>query len=159
MRQLILLRHAKAVPHGEVDDFERALAAEGREAAPNVAAALAKAGAAPDMALVSDAKRTRETWELTKPVFGAVKEKLLHRLYNAAAETLMQEAERAKAQSVIVVAHNPGLHDLASRLAYRNDEMDIRVRAKFPPGAGAIFARKDETSSWRLQAFVTPKDA
>lgn len=160
MRQLILLRHAKAVPQDEAeDDHERALAAEGREAAPRVAAALARAGAAPEIALVSDARRTRETWELTKPCFPGTKEKFLKALYLCPAETLMHEAEKAKAWSVLLVGHNPGLHDLASRLAYRNDEMDIRLRAKFPPGAGAIFGRKDDMSSWRLQAFVTPKDA
>jgi phosphohistidine phosphatase len=160
MRQLILLRHAKAVPADEADDdFGRALAAEGREAAPRVAAALAKAGAAPEVVLVSDSKRTRETWELAKPSFPDTQAKFLKALYLCPAERLMHEAERAGAQSVMVVGHNPGLHDLASRLAYRNDEMDIRLRAKLPPGAGAIFARKDEKSSWKLQAFVTPKDA
>lgn len=159
MRQLILFRHAKAVPQDEADDdFDRALTAEGREAAPRVAAALVKAGAAPEVALVSDSKRTQETWELAKPAFPATQERFLHRLYHGAAETLMHEAERAKAASVMLVGHNPGLHDLASRLAYRNDELDMRLRAKFPPGAAAIFARKDDMSSWRLQVFVTPKD-
>lgn len=157
MRQLILLRHAKAVAAAD-DDFERALAAEGREAAPRVAAALAAAGAAPEIALVSDAKRTRETWELAKASFGKAEEKFLHSLYHAPAETLMQEAERAGAEAVVLVGHNPGLHDLASRLAHRNDPLDIKLRSKFPPGGGAIFARKDKNSSWKLQAFVTPKD-
>jgi phosphohistidine phosphatase len=160
MRQLILLRHAKAVPQDEAEeDFDRALAAEGREAAPRVAAALARAGAAPDIVLVSDAARTRETWELVKRSFPSATKRFLKSLYLCPAETLMTEAERTKADSVMLVGHNPGLHDLASRLAYRNDEMDIRLRAKFPPGAGAIFGRKDEMSSWRLQGFVTPKDA
>ena len=160
MRQLILLRHAKAVPADEADDdFERALAAEGREAAPRVAGALLKAGAAPDLALVSDSKRTRETWELAKSSFPKAQVRFLEALYNGPAETLMYEAERAGAQSVMLIGHNPGVHDLASRLAYRNEDADIRLRAKFPPGAGAIFARKDENSTWKLQAFVTPKDA
>jgi phosphohistidine phosphatase len=159
MRQLILLRHAKAVPADEADDdFERALATEGREAAPRVAEALAKAGAKPDAVLVSDSKRTRETWELAKLSFPNAPAKFLKALYLCPAERLMHEAERAGAQSVMLVGHNPGLHDLASRLAYRNDDMNIRLRAKFPPGSGAIFGRKDETSTWKLQAFVTPKD-
>jgi phosphohistidine phosphatase len=157
MRQLVLIRHAKAVA-AAADDFDRALAAEGREAASRVAAALAAAGAAPEIALVSDARRTRETWELAKPSFGAAEEKFLHSLYDAPAETLMQAAERAGANAVMVVGHNPGLHDLASRLAHRNDELDVRLRSKFPPGSGAIFTRKDKNSSWKLQAFVTPKD-
>jgi phosphohistidine phosphatase len=159
MRQLVLFRHAKAVAAEDgKDDFERALAPEGREAAPRVAAALAKAGAAPEIVLVSDSKRTRETWELAKPSFGTAEVKFLRSLYNAPAETLMQAAERAGGKAVMLVGHNPGLHDIASRLAHRNTELDIRLRSKFPPGAGAIFTRKDKTSSWKLQDFVTPKD-
>jgi len=159
MRQLVLLRHAKAVTaeDGE-DDFERALAPEGREAAPRVAAALAKAGAAPEVVLVSDSKRTRETWELAKAAFPAAEVKFLMSLFHAPAETLMQEAERSGGKAVMLVGHNPGLHDLASRLAHRNNALDVKLRSKFPTAAGAIFTRKDKTSSWKLQDFVTPKD-
>jgi phosphohistidine phosphatase len=159
MRQLVLLRHAKAVTaDDEDDDFGRALAPEGREAAPRVAAALAKAGAAPEIVLVSDSKRTRETWELAKPSFASAEVRFLRSLYHAPAETLMQEAERADDTAVMLVGHNPGLHDLASRLAHRNNALDIKLRSKFPTAAGAIFTRKDKTSSWKLQDFVTPKD-
>ena len=158
MLQLILLRHARATPAGAADDdFERALAEEGREAAPRMAAALAAAGAAPEMALVSDAKRTRETWELAALSFPNAKAKFLKSFYLCPAETLMLEAEKTGAVSVMLVGHNPGMHELATRLAYRNTDMDAKVRSRFPPAAGAIFERKDEKSSWRLQAFVTPK--
>ncbi len=157
MLQLILLRHAKAAPASEdADDFERALAAEGREAAPRMAEALAKAGAAPDVALVSDAKRTLETWQLAAAVFPNTAARFLKSLYLCPAETLMHEAENARVNSVILVGHNPGMHELASRLAYRNLELDVKLRSRFPPAAGAIFERKDERSSWKLQAFVTP---
>jgi phosphohistidine phosphatase len=157
MLQLILLRHARATPANEADDdHARALAAEGREAAPRMAAALAAAGAAPEVALVSDAKRTRETWELAAPSFPKTKAKFFKSLYLCPAETLMLEAEKAGARSIILVGHNPGMHELATRLAYRNTELDSKLRAKFPPAAGAIFERKDEKSSWKLTAFVTP---
>jgi phosphohistidine phosphatase len=158
MLQLILLRHAKAAPADEADDdHARALAPEGREAAPRMAAALAQAGAAPEVALVSDAKRTRETWELAAPSFGQAKVSFLRSLYLCPAETIMLEAEKAGANSVIIVGHNPGMHELATRLAYRNAELDQKLRARFPPAAGAVFERKDTKSSWRLQAYVTPK--
>ena len=65
MRQLILLRHAKAAVDSDTgEDFDRPLAARGREDAPVVAQALVDAGADPQVVLVSDAKRTRETWAL-----------------------------------------------------------------------------------------------
>lgn len=159
MKQLVLLRHAKAIPADEADDdSERQLAAEGREAAPRVAQALVEAGATPDIVLVSDARRTRETWELAQPLFPKVDVRYLKSLYLCSAETIMAEVERAKAERVMVVGHNPGMHELASRLAHRSNALETRLRAKFPTAAGAIFTRKNEDASWKLQAFVTPKD-
>ena len=158
MRQLILMRHAKAVAtSGADDDFERALAPRGREDAPVVAAALAAEGATPEIAIVSDAKRTRETWELVSRSFPNAKVKFLHALYLCDAETLMAEAEKAGAESVMLVGHNPGMHELASRLAHRSNPQEQKLRSKFPTAAGALFTRKDPDSSWKLQAYVTPK--
>jgi hypothetical protein len=37
--------------------------------------------------------------------------------------------------------------------------MESRVRAKFPTAAAAFFTRKDDHSSWKLQDYITPKDA
>jgi phosphohistidine phosphatase len=159
MRQLILFRHAKAVPaDGHPDDFERELAATGRTDAPLVAKALADAGAAPTVALVSEARRTRETWEAARQAFPKTEAVFLGSLYLAPAETLLLEAERVGAANVMVIAHNPGLHELAARLAHRNASDDVRVRAKFPTAACALFERKDATAAWRLAAYVTPKD-
>ncbi|MEP7210614.1 MAG: histidine phosphatase family protein [Alphaproteobacteria bacterium] len=159
MHQLILLRHAKAMPAGDdADDFARALADAGRADAPLVAQALAEAGAAPQIAIVSDARRTRETWDLAQPSFPKVEVRFLRSLYLGAAETLMAEAERTGAANVMVVAHNPGLHELASRLAQRPTELDLRLRAKFPTAAAAIFARKSEDTAWKLGTYVTPKE-
>jgi len=160
MKQLVLLRHAKAVPGNEADDdFDRKLAERGREDAPRVAAALVEAGAAPDVVLVSEARRTRETWELARPSFPKADVRFLRSLYLCAAEVLMAEAESAGVDRVMLVGHNPGLHELASRFAHRSNALETRLRTKFPTAAGAIFARKGEDSSWKLRAFVTPKDA
>jgi phosphohistidine phosphatase len=158
MLQLTLFRHAKATPaEDEADDFERALAPSGREAAPRMAAAIRDAGAAPEIALVSDSRRTRETWELAAPVFPGVAVSFVRLLYLAPAETIYAEAERAGASRVIIVAHNPGLHDLATRLARRRNALESNLRQKFPTAAAALFSRADADASWKLDAFVTPK--
>ena len=158
MRQLILLRHAKAAVDSDTgEDFDRPLAARGREDAPVVAQALVDAGADPQVVLVSDAKRTRETWALVSTAFPKAEVRFLKSLYLSSSETLASEAEKAGAERVMIVAHNPGLHELASRWAHRNNPLETKLRAKFPTCAGAVFARKDADSSWKLQAFVTPK--
>jgi phosphohistidine phosphatase len=160
MRQLILLRHAKAVPGSDTgEDFDRALAQRGRDDAPVVARALAEAGATPQIVLVSAALRTRQTWELVAPSFPAATARIVERLYNAPADLILREAESAGAENVMIVAHNPGLHELASRLAHRMNAMESRVRAKFPTSAVAFFTRKDDQGSWKLRDYITPKDA
>src|ERR671920_1227598 len=66
-RRLVLLRHAKAEPGGDgVGDAERPLALKGRTQASRVGTALRAAGLQPDLALVSSALRTRQTWELAR---------------------------------------------------------------------------------------------
>ena len=160
MRQLILLRHAKAAPGSDTgDDFDRALAQRGRDDAPVVARALAEAGAEPQIVLVSAARRTRETWALVAPSFPSATARFVEHLYNAPADLILREAEAAGAANVMVIAHNPGLHELASRLAHRMNAMESRVRAKFPTSAVAFFTRKDDDASWKLRDYITPKDA
>ena len=158
MRQLVLLRHAKAAANSDTgEDFDRPLAARGREDAPGIGEALAGAGAEPEIVLVSSAKRTRETWALVASWFPDVTVEFLDTLYLADTDTLMRAAEATGARNVMLVAHNPGLHELASRLAHRNNALESAVRAKFPTAAGAVFGRADEASAWRLQAYITPK--
>ena len=59
MRRLILMRHGEAErPHAGVDDFDRSLDEAGRAESRRMGRALAEAGLAPDLALVSAARRT-----------------------------------------------------------------------------------------------------
>jgi phosphohistidine phosphatase len=158
MRQLTLLRHAKAVPSGEgIDDAARVLAEQGRADAPRIGQALAETGAAPDIVLISNAARTRETWALAAPSFPGVEALILPELYLSPAETLLEIAQRAKKASVMLVGHNPGMHELASRLARGNSGLEQKLRAKFPTAAGAVFKRKSAQGAWRLAAYLTPK--
>ena len=59
----------------------------------------------------------------------------------------------------MVLPYTPGLKEVVSRLAPRLNAMVSRVRAKFPTAAAAFFTRKDDHSSWKLQDYITPKDA
>ncbi|HOY79600.1 MAG TPA: histidine phosphatase family protein [Hyphomonadaceae bacterium] len=158
MHQLVLLRHAKAAADSDTgEDFDRPLAPRGREDAPVVGKALADAGADPQVVLVSAACRTRETWGLIASNFPQAEVRFLQSLYLCAAEDLAEEAKNAGAERVMIIAHNPGMHELAARWSHRNNELETRVRAKYPTCAGTLFTRKDAEASWKLQAFVTPK--
>jgi phosphohistidine phosphatase len=142
MDRLILLRHAKAeseAPSG--DDFDRPLAPRGLREARAVGAQLVELGLKPDLALVSPALRTRETWELVEAAVGGAEVCFDPALYNAEAGAIRRIAEKHDG-TVMVVAHNPGLQELAVRLL-RDGAAPASFLAQaqrhFPPAAVAVF--------------------
>ena len=119
MRRLILFRHAKAEPRGPgQDDFDRPLARRGWEDAAIVGRALARDGFAPDMALVSSARRTNETWIGAQDCFPSAKTELAREIYDATPEAIREAIDGAadRCDTLIVIGHNPGLHEVAIEL-------------------------------------------
>jgi phosphohistidine phosphatase len=145
MDRLILLRHAKAEADAESgDDFDRPLAPRGQREAQAMAAQLAALGFRPDLALVSPALRTRQTWEAVQAAAPGGEVRFDRALYNADAQSLRRMAEQAgEGQgTVLVVAHNPGLQELTMRLlleAGGPQPFIARASRAFPPGAVAVF--------------------
>jgi phosphohistidine phosphatase len=142
MRDLLLLRHAKsswATPG--LSDHERPLNARGRAASDLMGRWCADAGMLPDLILSSDATRTRETverWCAAADWNGPIE--WSSSLYHAAPNRLLAAA-RGVADSVhrlLIVAHNPGLEELASSLAGRE--------IFFPTGTLAVF--RAELDHW-----------
>ncbi len=120
MKTLYLLRHAKAVPESSLGDARRGLAKRGRKAAKAMAEFLGKLVPAPELVLCSAAARTRETLELVLPALDpppAVSYE--DGLYLAEASELLERLRKLpkNSQSVLLVGHNPGLHELGARLA------------------------------------------
>jgi phosphohistidine phosphatase len=145
MNRLILFRHAKAerdAPSG--DDFDRPLAPRGRREAKAMGEQLAALGVRPDLALISPAARTRETWKLAAEALPGAELRLEPLLYNAEAGAIRRLAEQAGdgRGAVVVVAHNPGLQELAVRLLFEGSSPAsylARAQKHFPPAAVAIF--------------------
>jgi len=163
MRRLILFRHAKAEPraHGG-DDFDRPLAERGREDAALVGQALARAGLAPDVALISPARRAAETWICAKDAFPRIRAELDRGLYNAAAEDIREAIDRVadRGSTVMVVGHNPGLHELAVDLlvdaSASNAEIE-RVASQFPTATAAVY-EIDPAGRAHLDGFFLAKE-
>lgn len=159
MLELVLIRHAKTLPPGvDGDDHARELAPVGRTDAPRIGAELARRGVAPDVMLVSDARRCRETWQLLAPSLDIGETRFESDLYLAPAEVLLQAAESESVASVALIAHNPGLHDLGCALLAGDEPAADALRAKFPPGSAARFTRAKASSSWRLSDFILARD-
>lgn len=167
MRRLMLLRHAKAErPVLGSPDRDRVLAPRGREEAPQIGSYMARHGLSPDHTLVSPAARTRETWDLVAAQLRNATASAEERLYDASASAivgLVKDAP-ARAHALLIVAHNPGLHDAARLLIASGDvEARERLHEKLPTcGLVVIDFAFDDWSrlhprSGRLDRFVTPR--
>ena len=118
-RQLILLRHAKS-DWPDVPDRDRPLAKRGRRDAPRIGRWLHEHGYQPDVVVCSDARRTRQTWDLVAPeLVGSPAVRLEPRAYAASAMTLLYLAQElpARYRTALLIGHNPGLSELATSLA------------------------------------------
>ena len=170
MRELFLLRHAKAMTESPTgDDFGRPLATRGQEAAVQIGGAMAERGWYPHRALVSSASRTRETWKLVASAIGdfAPAPYIEERLYNASAGAVLELLRETpdSVRTLVVVGHNPSMHELALRLC--GDDSDTKalhhLRQKYPTAA---LARFEYHGSWetlnphqpRLTDFLRPRD-
>ena len=168
MRRLILLRHSTAErPEPGKSDHERMLTPQGRADAALVGAYLANHSFRPDHVLVSPAARTRETWRQVAAALRLAPEaRFDERIYNAAIQALFKIiAETGEpVQSVLLLGHNPGLHELAMLLVATGDiDTRERLRENFPTSGVAIidFAldswSKLHSRSGRLERFIGPK--
>ena len=141
------MRHGKSAYPRLTRDHDRPLAERGRRAAPVMGGWLRENGWLPEVALVSSAVRAQETWEHA----GIEAEtRTVPRLYLAAPDVLMEEARKAEAKTVMIVAHNPGLAVLASELAA--ERPDHPRFMDFPTCATLV------VEDGRVLGFAVPRD-
>jgi phosphohistidine phosphatase len=167
MRRLLLLRHAKTerAEPGE-RDRDRKLTARGRADAPIIGTYMARHRLLPDLALVSPATRAEETWALVAAAFKKAPRTVNDaRIYNATPAALTELIRATPdAQGLLIVGHNPSLHDLAVQLIASGDvEARERVNEKLPTSGLVViefpfddWSRLDR-SSGRLERFVSPR--
>ncbi len=168
MKRLILMRHAKTEPWTEgVEDHGRALMPVGHVAAQNVSSALKRDGWCPEAAIVSTARRTRETWAYLATDFPDCAVHLEDELYLAGERYIIELITQFQSKdTLLILGHNPGLHDMCVTLlreaGTRDHRAALRLSAKLPTGAAAVF-EADESgcfipSYFRLTDFIRPKD-
>jgi phosphohistidine phosphatase len=167
VHRLMLLRHGKALKSTPGQrDFDRELAARGVTDSEKLGAYLTRHRLLPERVVVSPAARARDTWakaattcpDAPPPVHDL-------RLYDAKAEVILAVIKEIRdATQVLVVGHNPGLHELAGLLIASGD-VEIRERLQENlPTAGLVvidFAvdawSKVHPRSGRLELFVEPR--
>lgn len=171
MRQLLLLRHAKSSwDDPALPDHARPLNARGRRSAMAMAEAMRSLGLSPDIVFVSSARRTLQTLEALTPFEDAALVEPMDALYLAPWSRLLEELRQVPetARSLLLIGHNPGLHDLAMALAdpvsFDRGGADARRLAEgYPTGALAEFTiaspwRQLAAGGGRLVRFLAPRD-
>jgi phosphohistidine phosphatase len=141
---LILLRHGKSDWSGPELDHLRPLARRGRRQVPVAGRWLADNVGFIDLAVVSPAERTRETWRLAAAELAVpppVRED--DRVYAGSAQSLLGVVRELPGElaTVVLVGHNPGLEDLMVSLTGR--------RVPMPTSALAVI---DLSGSWSAAA-------
>jgi phosphohistidine phosphatase len=172
MRRLMLLRHAKTendAPSGR--DQDRRLDNRGRLDAAEIGGWIGRHPPFPDSVLVSPAIRAHQTWEIAwesmKGVVPPPRVELLPELYGADPPQLLQTIRMASAtdpHQLMIVGHNPGMHEMALALAGSGDAGGRQALADNLPTSGlAVF--DFAVDDWgdvgfrrgQLISFVSPK--
>lgn len=162
MKRLHLLRHAKSSwEDHSLTDEERPLNRRGRKASKRMARHIANEIRGLQLVVSSPARRARATLD---PVLELLKPEVRidPRLYGADVPLLLALVRLLpdEAETVMLVGHNPGLHDFADRLAGGAD----RLAGKYPTGALASFELdierwcEVELGGGRLASFVRPRE-
>ncbi|WP_442785977.1 SixA phosphatase family protein [Methylobacterium sp. C25] len=166
MRRLILLRHAKSAWPEGVADLDRPLNERGRAAASRMGGYLRTEKLVPDQVFVSPARRTQETWELVRRELPGIEAETVPMIYEAAASRILDAVRSAPdhAETLLVIGHNPGLHELAMLLIGEGSpSLRANLREKFPT-AGLVVIDAP-VAHWagvgraagRLERFVVPR--
>lgn len=118
-RTLVLLRHAKSDWSGGETDRLRPLAERGRRQAPDAGRWLAAHLDRIDLAVVSPARRARDTWDLVAAELDTPPPTRTDDRVYAASEPELLDIVRELSDGVgtaVLVGHNPGIEDLVSLL-------------------------------------------
>lgn len=140
---LVVLRHATAESFA-VDDAARHLTDRGREQAAERGTWIAEHVGRPDLALVSSAVRTRETWELVgEGLDGPVEVRHEDALYGASPDAVIDLVRELPEDvgTVVVVGHNPTVASLAVMLddGSAPPEAFARLSAGLPTCGVAVY--------------------
>lgn len=175
MRQLLLLRHAKSMwDDPKLSDHARPLNGRGKASARAVGEAMRARALTPDLVLVSSARRTLQTLEALQPWARTPLVEPMDALYLASAASMLDVLHQVTEAmpTVLLIAHNPGIHELAMLLvgaqgftqATGAEAATLELLAQgYPTGALCEFAITGPWSTLgegggRLLAFTAPNE-
>lgn len=167
MLRLILVRHAKTErdsPSGQ--DHDRRLDQRGHRDAREIGEWIATNNA-PDQVLISSAVRARQTWDEMAALLADAANEVVDDLYHSAPGDIIQIIHGfagRKTRRLMIVAHNPGLHELALALSASGDKEGLSELEDNLPTSGVVIIDFD-VKEWdevgfrrgKLIRFITPR--
>ena len=122
MKRIIVVRHAKAVPYGYDDDFNRTLTERGFKDARKVSTHLLSLNIRPGLMIASPATRALQTAEvfsevLNFPAADIIQEPGLYMDFSTSEFVDFVKELDDRHDTIFVFCHNPGISYYASRLA------------------------------------------
>ncbi len=160
-RHLILTRHAKSTWDEPLqNDHVRPLNKRGRKSAAAIGEWLKQKSFLPDEVLSSSSVRTVETWQRME--LDASETTFTDDLYHAGPDGMFQKLSAAKGNTVLMLGHNPGIAEFASRIVR---EEPSHARFFDYPTCATTIIRFDIDNwrdvSWRsgeVLEFVIPRE-
>jgi phosphohistidine phosphatase len=151
MRRLTVMRHGEARwKDPGTEDFARALSRRGIAGAQAMAGRLRELALVPDRLMTSPARRTEQTTDIVAQELALPARFVLREegLYLAGAADLLKivHGTGPRITHLMIVAHNPGVSELAQLLA---PEQQVRQLA-----AAALCSIEFETDDWRAIGSV-----
>ena len=147
------MRHTEANWAFNLEDHERDLSDKGQRDAHRLGKWLTAQRHQPTLALISDAKRTQQSFAGLNFKCEAV---ILPELYLAPPENLTLATVSIDTECLLVLAHNPGIAELATKIA--TPEPTHPRFFVYPPGATLVLDCSHDRTSARVIDFVTPND-
>ena len=141
MKEVLFMRHAKACQATfHQSDHERSLTNSGIKEVESMSKFIKSKKIIPDIMLVSDSKRTQETWKYLNKELNNTLSKFDKYLYLASPKTLINKIMNLDnlLDSVIILAHNPGITDVF------NDYFNIKLDHMPTCGVGCIEFHTDK---------------
>ena len=127
-----------------------------------IAKALKAYNIIPDLALVSSARRTQETFACVGSVMGEIRADISETLYNADSAILRQAIEDhdQDANCLLLIAHNPGLPYLIADLLLESGagaDVIATIGQGFPTAAACVF-QVDRAGHFVYDGLYLPKE-
>ncbi len=145
MLKLFLLRHAQAANSFDMGDKDRPLTSHGVQQAKILGATLPEV----DLVLCSAANRTKMTLEaLQAGGFNLKKFIFIEEIYNAPAGDVLNAIQQQASEAILmVIAHNPGIHQLANALS-KEDGSSQREKLRYDYAPASLSILECPIENW-----------